>query len=254
MKKLTLTSSLTVAAACMFLATAAQASSTSMIHTAQAHLSNLGYDVGSTDGVNGVMTSNAISDFQSRAGLPVTGILTTQTYDTIAQADYDAHRGYAANGYRYWNDRFAVGYNGYGYNNRYVAPYNNTVAWQNHSQNVPIRFGNLTINETAHDSVRDYAVMLNGQLVLHADNQPSNLHVSNTYTNNGEDAVVFTAYDASGTCNYKNYVLTVHSDGTYNAPRELANCSNQAGLDIYNNPIRANYTTYDNGVRYLSRL
>lgn len=204
------------------------------IHTAQMHLAALGYEVGTKDGVMGPMTTNAVMDFQARSGLPVTGKLDTLTYQSLRQTD-DAARRYT-----------------YGYNN-YVAPRVNMAYlpapqtmtydriapaalwndWRPHSQTVPVRYGNLLINEDNRGNVRDYSVTLNGQPLLRAANQPGVLRVSQTYTMSGEDAVIFTAYDGSGGCAYKNYLVTIRSDGSATAPQAVGNCAGayQARVD-----------------------
>jgi peptidoglycan hydrolase-like protein with peptidoglycan-binding domain len=48
------------------------------VESVQKHLDALGYDPGTTDGTESVMTEVAISQFQAENGLPVTGKVTPQ--------------------------------------------------------------------------------------------------------------------------------------------------------------------------------
>ena len=58
----------------------------SKISEAQKALSQLGYPVGSVDGQMGPQTIRAVSLFQARNGLPVTGVLDADTLKAIQTA------------------------------------------------------------------------------------------------------------------------------------------------------------------------
>ena len=139
----------------------------------------------------------------------------------------------------YWNNGYVANRyvpNGYyqnvAYNSYAPVTYNGAAYWNNtwngvHAEVVPIRFGQLAINDDTRNGSHNYAVTLNGQSVLVANSQPQALRVSHTYHLYGEDAVIFTAVDGTGGCSYKSYLLTVKADGTYIAPQPVGNCSGE---------------------------
>jgi hypothetical protein len=193
-----------------------------LTQNAQMRLASLGYYVGRYDGKMGPLTRTAIADFQNNNGLTVNGELTPETYSLLGQKEYMEH--YAAVHYGYfdkvepvvmWDDR-----------------------WQHvRTQTLPFRFGKLDVTEDDRGGVRHYAVTLNGEAVILAKNQPSLLRVSDTFRLNNEDAVIFTAYTNDGVCTYKSYLLTMRSDGTHDAPREINNCSNAYEAHVSNGAL-----------------
>ena len=240
MKSFLRTAILTCAAVCLslgFSVSPAEAKiTTKQVRIAQERLMGLGYFVGKEDGVMGSLTIDAVEDFQYRSGLPITGTLNKTTYSVLKQTYYSAHW----NGYNY---AYNYGYNGhytpirYTRDNlvysRHYEPVNyitessstlNTKEQAENVRNVPIRYASLAINEDNHGAVSNYSVMLNGNPVLNAYNQPAPVRVSENYNANGEDTVVFTVSDAYSACSYKNYLLTVRSDGSYVPAHEVGNC------------------------------
>lgn len=219
MDKFLRASALACAAVCFSVSLAAapaKAETIDSTRTAQMHLASLGYYVGRYDGTMGPTTEGAIMDFQRTNGLAVTGHLNAETWNLLLHRDYIAyHQGY------------------YGYNHMvYADPIlmDLPVAWNDRwnyvrTQELPSRFGRLDVNEETFGGVRHYAVMLNGQPVLFANNQPGILRASQTYKLDNEDAVIFTAYNGDGVCANKSYLLTVHSDGSFNSPKEIGNCA-----------------------------
>jgi peptidoglycan hydrolase-like protein with peptidoglycan-binding domain len=197
------------------------------VRSAQMDLASLGYYVGRYDGIMGPTTEHALMDFQRVNGLAVTGYLNAETFDMLQHYDYAVyHPGYNSyhtvyaepivmNTPAYWDDRW-----------HYVR-----------TQTVPIRYGHLDIDEDNRGSVRHYAVTLNGQPVLFANNQPGILRVSQTYQIDGQDAIVFTAYHGDGVCAYKSYLLTVHSDGSFNNPKEIGNCNGSYEAHVADNAL-----------------
>jgi peptidoglycan hydrolase-like protein with peptidoglycan-binding domain len=204
------------------------------IRTAQVELADLGYEVGMKDGVAGPMTINALIDFQRHSQLPITGALDVQTAQLLQQVDVKA-RGdfYAANGVI--APRSNENYDPYHATAQIttITPMAYDSVRSINVQPVPVRFGNLAINEDHRGPLSNYSITLNGQPVLLANNQPAALRVSKIYSMSGEDAVILTAHDGTGGCMFKNYLLSIHSDGTASAPREIGNCSGtyQARLD-----------------------
>lgn len=207
------------------------ADNSDIVRTAQMRLASMGYYVGRYDGNMGPVTQTAIRDFQRTNGLTATGLLNPETYSlmqgrsTIAyqpvyRTTYSPVYSYAING---------VGYYRTAYNDRILVT-GLPIMWDDrwhytHTQQIPSRYGKLDVSEDNRGSLRHYAVTLNGQPVLFANNQPQVLRVSNTYALNGEDAVIFTAYHGDGACAYKSYLLTVHNDGTFANPKEIGNCT-----------------------------
>jgi peptidoglycan hydrolase-like protein with peptidoglycan-binding domain len=208
----------------------ANAADSSAVRLSQIRLANLGYDVGPRDGVIGVQTTNAIADFQAHTGLPVTGKLDADTYAVLKDTNAVAWRGtYRGN----WN------WAGYAYNgHRYGYAPVQTVG----VSAVPVRFGNLAINENRVGNVANYTVTLNGSPVLVANNQPAPMRVSNTYRLANEDVVIFTSYDSASGCSYKNYMVSVRSDGSASTPTAVGDCSGNYRAAIEGNGLLVNYT------------
>jgi hypothetical protein len=201
-----------------------------VVRTAQMRLASLGYYVGRYDGAMGPVTETAIMDFQRNNGLPTTGYLSPETYSRLAIADHDDYR------HNYY------GYNHSGYDMPIASSWDWDTRWHYvHAETIPTRFGNLALNEDDRGTLRHYVVTYNGHPVLFANNQPFVLRVSRTFQLDGQDAVIFTAYHGDGTCAYKNYLMTMHSDGSFNSPRELGNCAGNYEAHVADNALLVSF-------------
>ncbi len=234
----------------MGLATAAQAAgSTGIVRSAQERLNQLGYYTGGVDGVVGEQTRHAILDFQRRNGLAQTGSLTPETYGLLG-GQYDGR--YSANYSYHYDDnraRYHADYKRpyYYYGDRYARAdyWIPGTAWNGiNAQALPVRYGQLVISQDRTGGTNNYAVMLNGQPVLYANNQPGALRVSKTYQLGGEDAVIFTAYDGTGGCSYRNYLVSVKGDGSTSPAQAIGNCTGNYEARVDGNML---YVSFDNG-------
>ena len=214
-----------------------------LVRIAQTRLTDLGYYTGREDGVLGKVTETALMDFQRRNGQLATGRLTPETYTLLTQG---RRVGYGTVPYPY--------YDGYNHNVAYDNTYFNeaTVAWQDrwhyvNNQELPLRFGHLTVHEEDIASLRHYTVLLNGRTVLFANDQPGVLRVSETYALPHEDAVIFTAYHVCGVCPNKSYLLVVHSDGSYNSLHEIGNCAGSYEARVEGNSLLVSFPGYEIG-------
>ena len=212
------------------------------VRSAQMRLAGMGYYVGRYDGTMGPVTENAIRDFQHANGLASTGSLNSQTYNLITSKDFALnHQRYMPSETSYYD----------GFSDRYahsIMISDNRIMWDNRwhyatSHEIPSRFGQLDLNEDNVGSVRHYAVTLNGQPILFANNQPYVLRVSKTFALNNEDAVIFTAYNGDSECAYKSYLLTIHGDGSFNRPREIGNCTNNFEAHVADNALFMSFPT-----------
>ena len=257
MKNFLHASALTCAALCLSIGivaspTIARADGTATVQAAQMRLADLGFYVGRFDGAMGPVTEGAIRDFQRTNGLPSTGNLTSQTYAVLMNSPYSPtyHASVYPDPYVYHHSMAVAPY----YQAAYVEPTYHTgyveplmvsetpVIWGDrwhytHSQALPTRYGRLDVNEDDTGSIRHYAITLNGHPVLFANNQPGLLRVSRTYAMDNEDAVVFTAYEGDGVCAYKHYLLTIHSDGSFNNPKEVGNCGSKYEAHVADNAL-----------------
>ncbi len=196
---------------------AAAMNDSDLTQTAQMRLASLGYYVGRYDGIMGPVTRTAIAHFQKNNGLPVTGQMTADTYNLLEQKEYMAS--------------FAVSHHDSMNAVAWPSDADSALAWDNrwHSvsmQTLSLRYGSLKVVENVSGGLRHYTVMLNDQPVILAQNQPGLLRVSQTFHLNGEDAVMFTAYNGETDCAYRSYLLTIRNDGTHDAPRQVNSCSN----------------------------
>ncbi len=224
----------------------AQNHGTAIMRTAQTHLAHLGYYKGKIDGASGPKTTAALKSFQRDHHIQVTGMLTTQTYNALVEADmkvppvastltapatleaaeksadfYATHPDF----YGYYNQQYA--------DPMLTAP---TVTGESgmpavRSQALPSRYGKLDMSEDRRGPGKAYDVMLNGQAIFQSDNQPSIIGVSRTFQLNDEDAIIFTTYNNDNiACPFKHYLLTLKSEG--NNMREIGNCTHgyQAGV------------------------
>jgi hypothetical protein len=212
-----------------------------LVRTAQVRLTALGYYAGSDDGILGQMTESALMDFQRGHGLTPTGQLTPETYALLT-----------------YNKEMPVGMAMYhvGHENPLIIDNQDTiissapVSWDDRwhyvrDQSLPMRFAHLNVREDDSGTVRHYAVTLNGHAVLFANDQPGVLRVSQTYMLGSDDVVIFTAYQASGECPNKSYLLSVHSDGSYTNPREVGNCAGSYEAHVANNMLFLNFPGYN---------
>lgn len=235
-KSLLCTSFLALALTCSASAVRADTMQDDLVRTAQLKLAANGYFVGEYDGKMNASTTAAIRDFQARNSLDITGKLTPDTFAALAGTDhirayYTNYAGYYPANYTAY---YPTNYNVYGY--RYSAPLatytddQTNVTWNDRwhyvrSENIPVRYGKLDVSEETRGGLRHYAVTLNGRAVLFAENQPALLRVSQTYKLDGEDAVLFTAYNGDSACAYKTYMLNIKDDGTTDGPRLFGNCN-----------------------------
>lgn len=97
------------------LSASAHAAEGDMLRMSQQRLADLGYYTGRYDGMNGPMTTVALRDFQANNGLPVTGLLTSETFNLLISMDYKLYQGgavrhvvYADRDWRYINEQPAV--------------------------------------------------------------------------------------------------------------------------------------------------
>jgi hypothetical protein len=191
----------------------AHTSQNEMVRRSQMRLADLGYYAGRYDGIIGPATRTALKDFQSHNGLTASGRLTTQTYDAlVAVHDKQAHgrtTHYVATA---GVDRLGTAVTKDPWH--YVG-----------TETIPVRFGTLKINEDAWDIVHRFTITLNDRPFLRADNQPGPLRVSEVFQLRGEDAILITAYRGERNCLYKNYLVTVHANGTSASSREFQSCA-----------------------------
>ena len=245
MKNLYRTSALSLAAFCLALglsAAPAQAKNdnSELVRVAQMRLTDLGYPVGHLDGIMGQATENAIKDFQRNSGLQITGSLTPETFSLLTHANrvgngtalYQTYETF----YRTADYEHLAEYN------RVLAIDPASVAWGERwhvvrDQEIPLRFAHLNVREEDSGTLRHYTITLNGQEIMFANNQPGVLRASETFALNNEDAIIFTAYQATGVCPNKSYLLVVHSDGTFDRPSEIGNCAGSYEAHISNNAL-----------------
>jgi len=212
--------------------------SSAMVRTAQTHLAHLGYYKSKIDGITGPKTVAALKAFQHDHHFHVTGMLTTQTYNALAEADRAAPGGssMASNSRLEAAERSADFYathpDFYGhYDQQYADPMllSSAVIGSGdapavRSQAVPSRFGKIDVSENNSGNGKRYSITLNGQPVFQADDQPAVIGISRTFDLGNEDAIVVSAYhNENTTCPYKHFLLTLAS-GTNNV-QEISNCT-----------------------------
>jgi len=193
-------------------------SSHERVRTAQITLAQLGYNPGPADGIVGTRTRVAVKSFQRDHHLRADGILGPITYaalirETGSQSPMRSSEAPPENFYATHPDF-------YGY---YGGDYTNPNALGS-PQTIPSRFGSLEIDDQQTGQTHQYVVMLNGQKVFEADNQPAPINVSRTFNLNNADAVVLTSYaNGDGTCPYHHYLLVVRANS--NGLHPIANCT-----------------------------
>jgi peptidoglycan hydrolase-like protein with peptidoglycan-binding domain len=205
----------------LVMASGAQAAQNrSIVKSAQERLISLGYYTGPVDGVVGRHTTAALKEFQYRNGLPQTGTLNSETYDQLGFYNDQVRMNTAY--YPYYSPRES-----YRTAMRYQQGWQsaNTMDYVGANKAIPLRFGRMELQVSGAAGAANYTVTLNGQPVLYANNQPAPMRLSRVHQLGGEDAIIFTAYDGTGGCNYKNYLMTVKDDGTYTPAQAIGNCS-----------------------------
>jgi peptidoglycan hydrolase-like protein with peptidoglycan-binding domain len=206
------------------------------IHTAQISLSQLGYNPGPADGVMGSRTKAAVKAFQRDHHLRADGIIGPVTFNALIRetGGVNPMRG-AANGGAPQEDFFATHPDYYGY---YGPDYANPTALGS-PQTIPSRYGSMEVDQQQNGQGYQYNVMLNGQSVFHADNQPSVINVSRTFNLANADAIVLTSYgNGDSVCPYKHFLLVVHANSS--GVHEISNCT------------RAYQAFTENGILYIS--
>jgi hypothetical protein len=196
--------------ACVFLLSTASAEASERVRLSQMRLADLGYYAGHFDGVMGPVTKIAIKDFQAYNGLPVSGKLTTKTYDLLVTQDY---RHVHAKTVKHSNTKTVI-----------ETTTDNPWHFVS-SATIPVRYGELRVDEDSHDEVHRFTITLNGRPFLRADNQPGELRISQVFNLSGEDAVIMTAWRGERNCMYKNYLITIHSNGISASTREFSSCA-----------------------------
>lgn len=187
------------------------------IRQAQIYLNDLNYNAGKPDGVLGSRTKAALKSFQRDHGLFATGKLTNETYKLLAQeARRTKGKGVAGK-----PDFYATHPDFYGHVDEAYSDPNQF----NTPQPIPSRFGNLQIvGEQAEGGPRRYTIILNGQEVFQAENQPAPVLISKTFQLGDADLIVLTSYDTGNvTCSYKHYLLALHANS--NHLYDLQNCT-----------------------------
>ncbi|MFY9287979.1 MAG: peptidoglycan-binding domain-containing protein [Alphaproteobacteria bacterium] len=190
------------------------------LRTAQAHLNNLGYNAGKTDGLYGPKTKSAITKFQRSHKLKVTGKLDSKTYHAILEADKapPPETTVISAAPKVYPDIATQHPDFYGH---YHQDYSDPLRLNN-PQVVWSRFGKIEASRDA--ATKNYVVTLNGQVVIQADDQPSVIGVSKTYELGYEDAIILSTYrNNNPTCSYKYYLLTLQQEK--NSLQEIDNCT-----------------------------
>jgi len=212
--------------------------SSSVVRIAQEHLHNLGYYMGSIDGIMGPQTRAAIKRFQREQDLKVDGILGSQTMRALEYADRrapDTHvqmflnepappRGMIAGSRPVHQD--------------YETPL------AGGTKVIQSRFARLDVSESGTGSDKSYSVHLDGQPVLSAGGQPAVVGISPTYDLGMEDAIIFTTYspDNSG-CIYRHHVLVLGSFG--NKMLDIENCTRSYQARVDNDSLFISFPEYD---------
>lgn len=187
----------------------ADAADHDMVRAAQERLGDLGYFSGVYDGILGPNTKTALKDFQRHSGLAASGQLNAATYDLLLTTEFQRKNGL-----------------GLVINPNSVAAVPAPEVWHYvGSEKLPIRNGELVVDEEAKGNIHRYTVKLNGRPFLLADNQPGALHISEVFHLQGEDAILMTAYRGEDSCKYKNYLVTIHASGMEARKHEFESCA-----------------------------
>jgi len=201
----------------------AHAAKGDMMRMSQMRLADLGYYKGAYDGTMGRKTKTALKKFQRNNGLPVTGLLTAQTFDLLLAMDYRLHHGHSLS----MNHTGTLNHTG-------VSAH----GWQYAgSGRIPTRFGAWDINEDDRGGLKRYTIAYHGKPILRVGDQTGPLQFSKPFSLKGEDAVIITAYHGAVDCAYRNYLLTMHSNGTVDEPRAIGSCASASQARIANNAL-----------------
>jgi len=222
-----------------------------MVRTAQTHLTHLGYYKGKADGLLGPKTATAVKNFQHDHHLHANGKLTTITYNAIIKTDLERTKAVASVAKPMPEpapipppppapDFYKTHPDFYGYYDQpYADPYITapTVTANGNepvvrSQAIPNRYAKIDAAEDVRGSEKRYVVTLNGAPFLTVEDQPSVIGISRTFVLGDEDAIIFSTYRAnSAACSFKHYLLTLRADG--NNLQEIGNCTRgyQAKMD-----------------------
>ena len=175
--------------------TAHKKSSSDILRDAQKHLINLGYYTARADGLMGPKTKAALKAFQQEFKLHITGTLTAETRRALVDADKARPTIMAAMPLPVPpppEDFYAKHPDFYGHVNQdYADPMQRARANPGSAQALPNRFTNVSMSEASYGAGRQYNVMINGQPILQANNQPSVIGVSQTFNLGNEDAIIF---------------------------------------------------------------
>lgn len=195
-----------------------------MVRTAQMRLAELGYFSGAYDGILGPSTQAAIKDFQRANGLTPTGRLTANTYDGLATKLVRQQQVITINPGHPW----------VGTSTSQETP----AAWHYAgSERLPIQNGELLVDDESNGASHRYTVKLNGQPFLLADNQPTALRVSDVFHLANEDALIITTYRGENACTYRNYLVTIHANGTVATKYEFESCAPSSEVREANNAL-----------------
>jgi peptidoglycan hydrolase-like protein with peptidoglycan-binding domain len=190
----------------------------SHVRTAQIYLDQLGYNPGEADGIMGARTKAAIKAFQRDHHLRATGALTDATFRALSKEA--GSRNPTRSSRAPQADFLASHPDFYGYYGKEGV--NPTELGS--PQTIPTRFGNVEISQQQNGSSSNYVVTINGQMVMHAENQPSYVNVSRTFNLDDADAILVTSYTgANATCPYRHQLLIVRTSGS--GARNIAECS-----------------------------
>lgn len=200
-----------------------------IIRVAQRELADLGYYGGKIDGIMGPQTREAIKNFQRANGLAVDGVVGPKTRAALAAADTASVAPPAATPMVYGdatvNPDFAPDLNG-------------------GTKTLTSRFAQVSVTETGSGADKRYTVTLNGQAILTADGQPSVIGMSQTFSLDDEDAIIFTSYSPSDTgCMYRTHVLVMASAGS--KILEAGNCTHDYTARVDNNSLYITFPEHD---------
>ena len=224
------------------------------LKTAQIHLAHLDYYKDKADGVMGPHTKVALKNFQHDHHLPLSGTLTTRTYNAIIEADLPPPLPLTSLPEPKGPDFYATHPDFYGhYDQQYANPLMIAPAIISsdgsspiHSQAILSRFAKLDISEEVKGQEKRYNITLNGQSLLAVDNQPSVIGISRTYELSNEDAIILSTYRSeSDVCAYRNYLLTM-KDGSNNL-QEIGNCTHGYQARINEGSLFITFPESDDG-------